>query len=56
MPGDRSSQCKGIMKPISTSYKNGSYKIYYLCEKCNRKSVVSAAEDDNRKLLEALIK
>ena len=44
------------MKPVSTSYKNGSYKIYYICEKCGKKSVVFAAEDDNHKLLETLIK
>lgn len=46
-PGDRESQCKGLMKPIAVEVKNDRYRIYYKCQKCGYKHRVFASEDDN---------
>ncbi len=55
MPGDRENKCKGVMKPISAEYRNGSYIIYYKCEKCGLNTHVTANEADNKAVLESLI-
>ncbi len=46
-PGDRASNCKGILKPIDFENFKGGYKIIYKCDKCNmiRKNIF--AKDDN---------
>lgn len=33
-PGDRDSDCKGLMEPIRIETKNQEYIIYYKCTKC----------------------
>jgi len=33
-PGDRASDCGGLMKPASIEMKNGDYVILHRCEKC----------------------
>ncbi|MEM0106828.1 MAG: RNHCP domain-containing protein [Candidatus Micrarchaeaceae archaeon] len=53
-PGDRQSNCGGLMKPIRTIYENSSIIIYYKCTKCNIMKRVKAAKDDNEELLYAL--
>ena len=55
-PGDRSSQCGGMMKPLYTEIdRHGEFTIYYKCEKCGERKRVNAAPDDNRELLEKLL-
>ncbi|MGC8495816.1 MAG: RNHCP domain-containing protein [Candidatus Micrarchaeia archaeon] len=55
-PGDRSEECHGEMKPIYTEPdRKKGFIIYYKCEKCGAKKRVTAAPDDNRELLEALM-
>jgi len=54
MPGDRASKCKGEMRPIRAEYKNGEYKIEYVCSKCNQHKKVNSAKGDNEQLLEEL--
>lgn len=46
MPGDRSSHCLGVMKPIGVVYhsKKG-WQIIHLCEKCGVKRVNRIAEN-----------
>jgi hypothetical protein len=60
-PGDRASDCGGLMRPMAVEYRNGKFKIFYKCEKCNHEFWVKAAEDnrgkkDNRELLLELTK
>lgn len=61
-PGDRSSDCGGLMRPIRTIYQADKFKILYKCEKCNHEFLVRAADakamagrgrtkEDNRDLL-----
>lgn len=54
-PGDRKNTCQGILKPISTVYKNGSIIIFYKCQKCNQIKNFKAANNDNQDLLESLL-
>ena len=67
VPGDRASMCKGLMRPIRSEYRNGVFRIYYKCERCNHDFWVHAAvakamadqrkvEGDNRDLLIELTK
>ena len=36
IPGDRASECGGLMEPIKSVYKSGKFKIYYKCSKCDK--------------------
>lgn len=47
-PGDRQSDCKGLMKPISAT-RNGKkgVMIKHRCEKCGKIIPNKAADDDN---------
>ena len=60
VPGDRASECRGLMRPEAAEYRNDSFRIFYKCEKCNHEFWVKAAEDDrgkkdNRELLLELV-
>lgn len=46
-PGDRASNCGGLMRPIGIETKNGEYIIIHKCEKCGKKISQSASENDN---------
>ena len=46
-PGDRKSECGGLMEPIGVEVKNDKYIIYYRCTKCGFKHRVKSAPDDN---------
>ena len=48
IPGDRASQCHGLMKPIliDQNSKKGFF-IVHQCEKCSKKINNKIAEDDN---------
>ncbi len=46
-PGDRESDCRGMMKPIAVEIKNDKYRIHYKCEKCGYKHRVDSAKNDN---------
>ena len=50
-PGDRTSKCKGLMRPIAAEYKNGEYTISYECQKCKLRHRIKSAPDDNTELL-----
>lgn len=53
-PGDRKSECKGVMDPIRSEYKQGGFLIYYRCRKCNYNHRINSAAQDNQELLIAL--
>ena len=46
-PGDRSNDCKGLLKPISIEKFKNTYKIIYKCEKCKKTHKNIMAIDDN---------
>jgi len=46
-PGDRKSECGGLMEPIGAEVKNDKYIIYYRCTKCGFKHRVKSTPDDN---------
>jgi len=53
IPGDRASDCGGIMEPTRVIWEKGKYRIEYKCQKCGHKFRVWVDKEDNReKLLE----
>ena len=56
-PGDRSNNCKGLLKPIGIEKFKSTYKIIYKCEKCNElhKNIL-ASDDDFDLVIELSIK
>ena len=46
MPGDRKSDCKGLMKPVGIEKYRDKYKIIYVCEKCGQIHKNITATDD----------
>ena len=54
MPGDRSSKCLGIMRPISVQHRGNSKMIYQRCERCGVVKRVNVAENDNVELISHL--
>jgi hypothetical protein len=53
-PGDRASDCRGKMVPLSAEYKSMEFMITYRCVVCGKRKRVRAAEGDNRELLVTL--
>ena len=53
LPGDRSNDCKGLLKPIDIEKFKSTYKIIYKCEKCNElhKNII-AIDDDYDNIIE----
>lgn len=53
IPGDRASDCGGMMEPVRVLYEKGKYKINYKCEECKHEFWVKAGKNDNKyKLIE----
>ena len=51
-PGDRSSDCHGISRPVAIDPDPKSeYKIVHQCEKCGRTKRNKIVEDDNMDLI-----
>ena len=46
-PGDRSNDCKGLLKPIGIEKFKDTYKILYKCEKCQKEHKNIMAKDDS---------
>lgn len=46
-PGDRKSECGGMMEPVAVEDKGSGYVIYYKCTDCNHKHRVKSGSDDN---------
>ncbi len=51
VPGDRLSDCLGLMKPITLEIKNGKYLITHQCLKCDLKKNNYSATGDNFEVL-----
>ncbi|MFA6250694.1 MAG: RNHCP domain-containing protein [Candidatus Shapirobacteria bacterium] len=54
IPGDRASDCGGLMEPIKTVLEKGEFRIFYKCRKCGHGFVVREGKDDNRERLISL--
>ena len=50
VPGDRSANCGGLMKPLSFSFGGGTRWIHYECIKCAHNFRVRAHPDDTQDL------
>lgn len=46
-PGDRQSDCEGMMEPIGVEMKKGNYVIIHQCVKCGFKKKNKTGDDDN---------
>lgn len=46
MPGDRSADCHGVMRPTQYEIANWSIKIQFLCVICGKIHHNKAADDD----------
>lgn len=55
IPGDRASECRGLMKPIEVAYLSGKFKIHYKCTKCRHEFWVREGEGDEREILMGLM-
>lgn len=55
-PGDRSSECKGILRPIDVEKYRDSYKIVYKCDRCGILKKNKIALDDNFDVLLDIMK
>jgi uncharacterized radical SAM superfamily protein len=52
VPGDRASQCKGLMRPISITYSGAKgFMINFLCVKCGHRYVNKVLHGDNQELV-----
>lgn len=52
IPGDRNTDCHGVMKPIAFDFKmSGWSKILFRCETCHKEHRNRVAEDDNISML-----
>lgn len=56
LPGDRKSECKGMLEPIKIEKFKNTYKIIYKCSKCNYIHKNVMAKDDNMDLIIELSK
>jgi len=47
LPGDRNSDCRGLMKPVGVRYHSKKdWQIVHRCQKCGAEKVNCAAPDD----------
>ncbi|MFH1561204.1 MAG: RNHCP domain-containing protein [Patescibacteria group bacterium] len=51
IPGDRSSDCQGLMKPIGVIQKNGNWRIQHQCVDCGKKTWVDSSSEDSFDLI-----
>ncbi len=54
-PGDRVSECGGLMRPVRATHNRNSFIIEYECKKCKYRKKVQAAKGDNSELLFKLV-
>jgi len=53
-PGDRQSNCGGMMRPISIEQKNGKFIITHKCETCGKTIKQHASENDDMNTIIAI--
>ena len=50
-PGDRASECGGLMKPVKIEMEKGEFILTHQCEVCGHQKRNKAAPNDNLKSL-----
>jgi len=55
VPGDRASDCGGLMRPMGAVYEKGRFRIHYKCEGCGREFWVRSGKNDDREKLMELV-
>jgi len=50
-PGDRASECGGVLEPVGVEQGKKGLRIVYKCRKCNAKKKNIAAKDDDEEKL-----
>lgn len=55
-PGDRGSDCQGLMRPVSVEQKHGQWVIIHCCEECKKKSRNKAAPDDSSEVVRGVMR
>lgn len=52
VPGDRTSQCGGMMEPVAIqTNKKGDQQVLHECRKCGQKQASKVMPDDNRDMI-----
>lgn len=51
IPGDRMSDCGGMMTPVGVIQKHGKWRIIQECVKCSKSFIVDSAKNDNFDLI-----
>jgi hypothetical protein len=51
LPGDRASDCKGLMKPIGITRKKGVWRIRQKCVNCGKTGDFNSTSADNMDLI-----
>ena len=46
-PGDRASECGGLMRPVGCDIKNGTIRLVHVCEVCGQRSLCKTAAIDD---------
>ncbi|MBU0978453.1 MAG: RNHCP domain-containing protein [Patescibacteria group bacterium] len=47
VPGDRASNCQGLMEPVAVAQNKGKWRIRHQCVRCGKVTWVDSAEKDN---------
>lgn len=55
IPGDRASECRGMLEPIGAVYEKEKFKIKYKCQKCGHIFSVRENVGDERDILLGLV-
>ena len=55
VPGDRASDCGGLMRPMGAVYEKGRFRIDYKCEECGYEFRVRAGKNDDKEKLMRLV-
>lgn len=53
-PGDRESECGGLMPPVGRELKDGEWRVIQRCERCGHSRPNKMKEEDNMEALIAL--
>jgi DNA-directed RNA polymerase subunit RPC12/RpoP len=55
IPGDRNTQCGGVMLPYESMYKHGEDRIHFICLSCKKTHRNKVANDDDLGVLDLKI-
>ena len=51
VPGDRASECQGLMEPVGVKQKKRKWRIVHRCSLCEKHTVTDRAPEDNFALI-----